>query len=825
VEELKDNINLDNLNDKEQTALANLMKPKKFVEAFTPYILEGYQEQLITMAEKYPFTGFVFPRQCLDGNTYVLTKKNKYKKIKNVFASFKNGHQMTYKVKTDNHKQIICTEDHAFFTNHGWVELKDINIKDDFIYSPPILNVDLKSNFTNSELYLFAAFFVGKLFISGKNIRGKFIDDIDTIIHHINKVTKGNVIIEKYRSTCIDVLPKKNHKKNDLFVWYNKFKRQDNVPEVITMLSSKQLKKFVRYLLDISSLVNTLRYYTLIKFIKKCPEEIVKYIFHRIGVRARKRKNDNTVEIYGIMDNIILYSASGVKSEKEKNYLKHLLLKNDMFKQPYSEWVKIKSIEKHRKMLVYDMEVEPEHWYIANGLKVHNCGKSFSCSILAIRQLLFNKDQAIYVIAPIKDQARDLFSKIKNIIAGSEVLSSYLEITNTEIRKKRKKDVGFIKWLSASPGSKITGKTATLIIIDESQDITDAKLENDIYPFAAHYGAPIVQVGTPRGRNHFYYIFNGKNNYKKLKITHEDVPRIKPEEAAYRAGYTEGYIEQQREIISREAFSMQYESKWVTETNNAFKFDDIISSVCDLVCYDKGFNYVKYYGGLDLGKVNDPSVLTIIAETSDNKIATRFWYDWLNVDYTLFFGLRDRREGEEDILLLPDIIKNFNIEHLYFDATGHGVVIEEMFEQMNEKLNAEGSIELNYEPLTFTLQNKMDMVDNLNKYMQDRKIEIANFYADELKSYIKTKSVRGFKYEGDKGCHDDRTVSVLLAAFSYRNYGSDLVNNKEKDALSFAQSEFFSNHDGPKILKTRRELVGNKCSEKEETDFAYVDMF
>ena len=108
----------------------------------------------------------------------------------------------------------------------------------------------------------------------------------------------------------------------------------------------------------------------------------------------------------------------------------------------------------------------------------------------------------IAIVAPIKDQIRNLYEKIKTLVDKSDFIASFIVKMNTEVIIA--KNGNEAKFMSASPGSQIRGYTATCIIIDESQDITDSKYSADILPFGATTNALVIEAGTPKTKNHFY---------------------------------------------------------------------------------------------------------------------------------------------------------------------------------------------------------------------------------------------------------------------------------------------------------------------------------
>jgi len=145
-------------------------------------------------------------------------------------------------------------------------------------------------------------------------------------------------------------------------------------------------------------------------------------------------------------------------------------------------------------------------------------GKSTVIASYILWRLLYGKGQIINkewmpehiaIVAPIKDQIKNLYEKIQVLVNKSEFIASFITKMNTEVIKCKNSNEA--KFLSASPGSQIRGYTATLIVIDESQDITDSKYNADILPFGATTNALVIEAGTPKTKNHFYQATQSKS--------------------------------------------------------------------------------------------------------------------------------------------------------------------------------------------------------------------------------------------------------------------------------------------------------------------------
>jgi len=261
-------------------------------------------------------------------------------------------------------------------------------------------------------------------------------------------------------------------------------------------------------------------------------------------------------------------------------------------------------------------------------------GKSTVIASYIVWRLLYGKgctvqgehmNEKIAICAPIKEQLNNLYDKIRTLVDKSEFISQYIEKINTE--RIVVKNGNRANFFSASPGSHIRGYTATCIVIDESQDITDNKYSADILPFGATTNALIIEAGTPKTKNHFFAVLNSKS-VEVVRQPWFECPFL-----------SEEYVMQQKEISPDGLWRQEYLCEFVEEGVLAFpsrlfepetnkttgaltgrwnlgeytwisKLGDLTQEVVKKVneSHEEGASYVA---GLDLGKVRDYSIYCI----------------------------------------------------------------------------------------------------------------------------------------------------------------------------------------------------------------------
>lgn len=145
-------------------------------------------------------------------------------------------------------------------------------------------------------------------------------------------------------------------------------------------------------------------------------------------------------------------------------------------------------------------------------------GKSTVLGIAIAYWLLMGEMERIYVFAPIDDQSKEIFAKVESILRKHEFFEQYMKKCSSE--EIRMHNGNFVKFMSASPGSHVRGKTATRVIIDETEDVTDSKYAGDIIPFLSSvqynkdgtiHKKSLIEAGTPSSKNHFYETISKQN--------------------------------------------------------------------------------------------------------------------------------------------------------------------------------------------------------------------------------------------------------------------------------------------------------------------------
>lgn len=190
---------------------------------------------------------------------------------------------------------------------------------------------------------------------------------------------------------------------------------------------------------------------------------------------------------------------------------------------------------------------------------------------------------------------------------------------------------------TASPKSHPESKTLNLIIFDESQDLVDRQIDKAISPMGASTNATQVFIGVAGyQRCRFWELGEQLPQENKIVIPIEkafeerDLMFEKTQNPVY-LNYRK-YIAQQIKLmgISEDSdhYKTQYQLQWILERGQFITYENLMKLEEEYQIYHE---YTEpTYGGIDWGKIHDPTVFTVV----DGQCAIIGWYEFLGDDYS-----------------------------------------------------------------------------------------------------------------------------------------------------------------------------------------------
>lgn len=387
----------------------------------------------------------------------------------------------------------------------------------------------------------------------------------------------------------------------------------------------------------------------------------------------------------------------------------------------------IKGYKPHEKQKIIHDSINNEHYKYY----VLNIGRQFGKSKLGINQLLYwsinFKGSNIAWVTPIYKQGKKVFDEIKKSTQSSGLFS----YDASELTIK-----GFgstISFFSGERPDNIRGNTFDFLIIDEFAFTRENLWDEVLSATVLVKGKKVIFISTPKGKNHFYRLslqHNYDDRYKYFHFTSYDSPFINHLD-----------LEERKRSLPAHIFRQEYLAEFLDNGSGLFiNIRDVISEPS---------KETKLFGGLDIGRADDYTVLTVVDDNNKMVYCERWRQDeWTRIIEKVAFK-----------------IKQYNCK-TYVEVNNQGDVFYEMLKQKVGNL---------IHPFVTTSKTKPIMIEDLAVLFEQKDISILDlpWLVDELESftYIYNPNTRNVQYSAPQGIHDDGVISLALAAQAKKHLG------------------------------------------------------
>lgn len=352
------------------------------------------------------------------------------------------------------------------------------------------------------------------------------------------------------------------------------------------------------------------------------------------------------------------------------------------------------------------------------------------------------------IFAPVKDQAQLSYSKMREIAHSARATEIFHDNElNVEVEISRGDTLAFsngsrIIARSASPDSNIEGGTFHLIFIDEAQKVDRFKVEKEIEPMLASTNGSIVKIGTAwvtRGGFHSDISMNlevwkrgGKRNHFEFDcntVIAEKRVAYKKDGNPFHLAY-EKYVEQQKKKhgVDSMAFRMNFLLKWQEARLDAISAGALLDAFegeakqnvlnIHTPCPDGWFRVA----GLDIGKGNDPSVLTIgDADPSRAVVIKGPFKDetvYPKVVKAIFELYGDFEGADGQYSRIVRLVREWGATAVTMDATGMGDPVHERLQNLCPEVDWTG--------FKYSLQEKSNLFKRFLDEWEGRRIKVAS---------------------------------------------------------------------------------------------------
>ena len=295
--------------------------------------------------------------------------------------------------------------------------------------------------------------------------------------------------------------------------------------------------------------------------------------------------------------------------------------------------------------------------------------------------------------------------------------------------------------------STIRGYTADIVFIDEAAHISSDDLYYEvIMPMVIRTGGRIVMTSTPYGQSGFYYdMYLEWSQDNRAKIF--QFPALK-DGKPLAPGVDIRDLEIQRASMGPIRFAVEYLAEFVDDGVLFFPTTLVKSACSDYELSQYGSADGEYYMGVDWGKQNSSTVVTIVQKNRMGPHRIVFVKEFQQVSYDQVIGH------------IANYAERFKIKKCLAD-TGAGLA-------QIDQLKAMG---LRIEGFNFTVQSKVDLFSHLRLLMETNDLELPNIekLKGQLISFTQEISKTGkVMLRAPQGLHDDYVDSLALAVYNLK---------------------------------------------------------
>ena len=368
-------------------------------------------------------------------------------------------------------------------------------------------------------------------------------------------------------------------------------------------------------------------------------------------------------------------------------------------------------------------------------------GKTLCAAMEAIASALEPREHTIgWVAAPTYDLADRVFSQIVTTVHEhlAHRVVAYKQSEHRILLRNLSGGISEIRCKSADNPVSLLGEGLDFVIVDEAAGLSPKIWNNFLSQRLLDKHGWALLISTPRGKGWFFEMWRrgqmGDPDYESWNLPSWANPRL-----------DRALLEAQREVISEQAFRQEIAGEFIEGAGSVFHNvrDCATLSMAEPVAGQ------RYFAGLDLAKVEDWTVLTIVNKAREVVFADRFH----RMDWSL------------QVNRIKAALERFNRARVLVDSTGAG-------EPIYETLLRSGC---RADPYAFTAKSKAALIDYLSLSLEQRKVKILSAQVfpegvEELESYQYSVSEQGnVRMSSPSGAHDDCVISLGLALWQWRS--------------------------------------------------------
>lgn len=293
---------------------------------------------------------------------------------------------------------------------------------------------------------------------------------------------------------------------------------------------------------------------------------------------------------------------------------------------------------------------------------------------------------------------------------------------------------GSIGWVV---GVSLLGEGLDWVILDEASRLKPRIWQAHISQRLIDKQGWALLISTPKGKGYYYDLYRrgqrGDADWRSWNCPSRANPLLDPE-----------IIERQRGLLPERVFRQEYEAEFLEGSGAVFRN----VRECATGAFGERQQGRRYFAGLDLAKVEDYTVLSVIDDKLNLVFVDRF----------------HRQDWSIQVQRVKAALARYGDPEVYVDSTGAG-------EPVYEQLRREG---IQARAYAFTQKSKEALIKNIAIMFEQRTIRIPTPEAwpdgiDELEAFeYSVTEADNVRMGAPGGGHDDIVISLALAAWHRR---------------------------------------------------------
>lgn len=309
----------------------------------------------------------------------------------------------------------------------------------------------------------------------------------------------------------------------------------------------------------------------------------------------------------------------------------NLTLSNDIM------WDYVSEIKEIGQKQTWDLEIQNTNNFIANGILVHNSGKTdylvVEAAIAGIQQPYHipGKQYRIVVITPFQSQVEVFFERLLELFRQSNDFQNVvlhcrksptwtIELTNGTLYKFFTAGVA-----SASHANAARGQSCNVLIFDEADYLGDEDINAALAPIINDPEARIVMSSTPTGKRELFFKNCYNKEWKEFWYPSHVNPLWGPDqERLFRSQYTEL------------AFAHEILAEFGEQEQGVFQVQYVQRARTDFSYGDYKFNPANIYTiGVDWNDARNGINVSVLEYVNSSQIFRLVWREIINkVEFT-----------------------------------------------------------------------------------------------------------------------------------------------------------------------------------------------